>query len=83
MLQPIYSEEIPLLGELSVTWQEKFLGNECSLSICETAEGLEMSFQDTEGFWWRPQQHSARTAEQYWSHKKLWEILQGEIDHPC
>lgn len=50
MLQPIYSEEIPLLGELSVTWHEKFLGNECSLSICETAKGLEMSFQVTEGF---------------------------------
>lgn len=51
MLQPIYSEEIPLLGELSVTWQEKFLGNECGLSICETVKGLEMSFQVTEGFW--------------------------------
>lgn len=51
MLQPIYSEEIPLLGELSVTWQEKFLGNKCRLSVCETAKGLEMSVQVTEGFW--------------------------------
>lgn len=51
MLQPIYGEEIPLLGELSVTWQEKFLRNECSFSICETPKGLEMSFPVTEGFW--------------------------------
>ena len=51
MLQPVFSEEVPLLGELSVTWQEKFLGSERSLRICEAAKGLEMSFQVAEAFW--------------------------------
>lgn len=40
-----------LLGELSFTWQKKFLRNEWSLTICEVGKGLEMSFQFAEGFW--------------------------------
>lgn len=51
VLQPICSKEVPFLGELYITWQEKFLGNEWSLTICGAAQGLEVSFPVTEGSW--------------------------------